>query len=233
VYPIGWQIAEQINAHSRLSRSEVRQRVLELLTSVGISDPERRIDSFPHQLSGGMRQRVMIALALSCSPRVLIADEPTTALDVTIQAQILSLITALQEETGMSIILVTHDMGVVAELADRVQIMYAGRIVEEGTVAEIFDDPQHPYTWGLLASIPRLDLPKPRRLPSIPGSPTSAGHANEACVFVARCRFAFDACHRQPPLEPVGTEHHRVACRLPVDERRVVRPVAAQHGEAS
>jgi peptide/nickel transport system ATP-binding protein len=226
VYPIGWQIAEQIGAHTDTTGQEVRAQALQLLKTVGISDPERRIDAYPHQLSGGMRQRVMIALALSCRPRILIADEPTTALDVTIQAQILALIAELKDETGMSIILVTHDMGVVAELADRVQVMYGGRIVEEGSTAEIFDDPQHPYTWGLLASIPRLDLPKPRRLPSIPGSPANAGDEGAACVFVARCPFRFDACADQPPLVSVGPTRHRAACHLSVDERSRARPVA-------
>ena len=233
VYPIGWQIGEQIQAHTDLGAREVRARSLELLRTVGISDPERRIDAYPHELSGGMRQRVMIALALSCGPRILIADEPTTALDVTIQAQILALIADLKDSTGMSIVLVTHDMGVVAELADRVQVMYGGRIVEEGTATDIFDDPQHPYTWGLLASIPRLDLPKPRRLPSIPGSPASAGRPSQACVFVARCPYRFDACDVQPALLPVGETRHRAACHLTAEQRSAGRGRPAGATEAA
>jgi peptide/nickel transport system ATP-binding protein len=149
---------------------------------------------------------------------VLIADEPTTALDVTIQAQILKLISDLQEETGMSVVLVTHDMGVVAEMADRVLVMYNGRVVEQGTATDIFDDPQHPYTWGLLGSIPRLDRPKPERLPLIAGTPASAGHPRAECVFAPRCQHRFDACARQPALEPVS-DSHRVACRLPHAQR--------------
>jgi peptide/nickel transport system ATP-binding protein len=182
VYPVGWQVAEQIREHQHISAKAARMQTIELFRSVGISDPESRVDSFPHQLSGGMRQRVMIALALSCRPRVLIADEPTTALDVTIQAQILQLIRELKDETGMAVVLVTHDMGVVAEMADRVMVMYGGRVVERGTVDEIFNRPQHPYTWGLLDSIPRLDLPKPLRLPSIAGTPASAGHKRLECL---------------------------------------------------
>ena len=224
VYRIGWQIAEQIRAHTDLSARQARERAVELLTAVGISDPDRRIDDYPHQLSGGMRQRVMIALALSCRPRILIADEPTTALDVTIQSQILGLIGDLRRETGMAVVLVTHDMGVVAELADRVQVMYGGRVVEEGTAADIFEAAQHPYTWGLLASIPRLDRPRPRRLSSIAGVPASAGHIAPGCVFAARCAYRFEPCDVQPALSPVdagpaGSTEHQVACHLPVAER--------------
>jgi peptide/nickel transport system ATP-binding protein len=200
VYRIGWQLCEQIRAHSKVSRGQARVRALELLTAVGIADPDRRIDNFPHELSGGMRQRVMIALALSCRPRILIADEPTTALDVTVQSQILKLIAELKSETGMAVVLVTHDMGVVAELADRVQVMYGGRVVEEGTAAEIFNDARHPYTWGLLGSIPRLDQPRPDRLPSIAGVPASAGNIAPGCVFAARCPHRFEPCGVQPQL---------------------------------
>ena len=220
VYRIGWQIAEQIRAHTDLSASAAHERALELLTAVGISDPQRRVEEFPHQLSGGMRQRVMIALALSCRPGILIADEPTTALDVTIQSQILQLIADLKAETGMSVILVTHDMGVVAQLADRVQVMYGGRVVEEGSATDVFDHAGHPYTWGLLASIPRLDRPRPHRLPSIAGMPASAGNIAPGCVFAARCPHRFEPCGVQPPLTiahdrfAVTDPPHRVACHL-------------------
>jgi len=224
VYRVGWQIAEQIQAHATVTDREARQRTLDLMRAVGISDPERRIDSYPHQLSGGMRQRVMIALALSCQPRLLIADEPTTALDVTIQAQILRLIMKLKKDTGMSVILVTHDMGVVAEVADRVHVMYGGRVVEQGPAFDIFENPQHPYTWGLLGSIPRLYGPRPRRLPSIAGAPAAAGHIAPGCVFAARCPHRFYACHMQPPLSQVPGTDHRAACHLPGDVRRTLRP---------
>jgi peptide/nickel transport system ATP-binding protein len=174
VYPVGWQIAEQVREHEGASAAAARDRAVELLQAVGIADAEQRVDDYPHHFSGGMRQRVMIAMALSCRPRVLIADEPTTALDVTIQAQILDLIRTLRRETGSSVVLITHDMGVVAELADRVQVMYGGRIVEQGPTRAIFHDPLHPYTWGLLNSIARLDRPRPRRLTAIGGAPQSA-----------------------------------------------------------
>src|SRR6195952_3784935 len=216
VYRIGWQIAEQIRAHSTASRAQARTQTLTLLQAVGISDPHRRIENYPHELSGGMRQRVMIALALSCRPRILIADEPTTALDVTVQSQILALITELKSQTRMAVVLVTHDMGVVAEMADRVQVMYGGRVVEQGTAAEIFNHARHPYTWGLLASIPRLARPRPRRLPSIPGSPAAAGHSGPGCVFVARCPHRFEPCDVQPALTPADQHSatHAVACHL-------------------
>jgi len=160
VYTVGWQIEEQLNEHNDLNKGQARQRAVALLTQVGIPKPEQRIDDYPHQFSGGMRQRVMIALALSCNPDLLIADEPTTALDVTIQAQILELIKNLKQEFGSAVVLITHDLGVVADVADRILVMYAGRIVEEGNKEQIFYDPQHPYTWGLLGSIARLDRPR-------------------------------------------------------------------------
>ncbi len=231
VYRIGWQIVEQIQAHGRVSDKQANRQVLELLQAVGISDPERRVHEYPHELSGGMRQRVMIALALSCRPRILIADEPTTALDVTIQAQILQLIAELKDETGMSIVLVTHNMGVVAEFADRVQVMYGGRIVEEGSAVDIFDDPQHPYTWGLLASIPRLDLPRPLRLSSITGTPASAGHIAPGCVFAARCPHRFEPCGVQPALSSVSGSAHRAACHLLPERRLELRVLPAAGGQ--
>jgi peptide/nickel transport system ATP-binding protein len=230
VYSLGWQIEEQLTTHTELRGPALRERVLELLRQVGLPDPERAIHTFPHQLSGGMRQRVMIALALSCRPKVLIADEPTTALDVTIQAQILSLLSQVKDETGMAVVLVTHDMGVVAEMADRVQVMYGGRIVERGSATDIFDDPQHPYTWGLLGSIPRLDRPKPRRLAAIAGTPATAGTVGSGCVFADRCAFRFDPCDEQPPLAAVGAAGHEAACHLPLEQRATLRRTAAGVG---
>jgi peptide/nickel transport system ATP-binding protein len=232
VYRIGWQIVEQIRAHHDISAKDARARAIDLLRTVGISDPDRRVDSYPHELSGGMRQRVMIALALSCQPRILIADEPTTALDVTIQAQILALIKAMQADTGMSVVLVTHDMGVVAETADRVQVMYGGRVVESGPVADLFQAANHPYTWGLLGSIPRLYGDRPRRLPSIDGSPASAGQTGTGCVFAARCAFRFDACDVQPILHAVTPQHH-VACHLPAPVPAPAAPPTPPPGPAS
>ena len=243
VYSIGWQLVEQLRAHTEMSRGQARHRALELLRQAGIADPERRIDDFPHQLSGGMRQRVMIALALSCRPRILIADEPTTALDVTVQAQILALISELKAETGMSVILVTHDMGVVAEIADRVQVMYGGRVVEEGAVTDIFNRAGHPYTWGLLAAIPRLDRPRPDRLPSIAGIPANAADVGTECVFADRCPHRFEPCDRQPALTDVGPPSepglsraatvtaHRVACHLTPTERAARRAASVPTAE--
>jgi peptide/nickel transport system ATP-binding protein len=222
VYRIGWQIAEQIRAHADVSSQEARSQTHALLRAVGIPDPDRRIDSYPHELSGGMRQRVMIALALSCQPKILIADEPTTALDVTIQAQILRLIMQLKADTGMAVILVTHNMGVVAEVADRVYVMYGGRLVEQGSAVDIFSNTQHPYTWGLLRSIPRLYEARPHRLAAIPGTPAAAGQIAPGCVFAARCAHRFEACSVQPSLSPVNGDH-LVACHLPPEIRQTVR----------
>ena len=232
VYAVGWQISEQLRAHNRLSAADARSKAVDLLRMVGIADPEDRVDAYPHELSGGMRQRVMIALALSCRPQVLIADEPTTALDVTIQAQILQLISDLQAENGMSVVLVTHDMGVVAEMADRVLVMYGGRIIESGTAAEIFNNPQHPYTWGLLGSIPRLDLPKPARMPSIAGTPAAAGQPPVGCVFAPRCAHRVESCAEQPPLAPVSPSHY-AACRLSPVERTAARAASLDNIGAS
>ena len=169
---------------------------------MGISNPGRRLDDYPHQFSGGMRQRVMIAMALSCNPSLLIADEPTTALDVTIQAQILELMKRLQRDHGSSILLITHDMGVVSDLAERVAVMYAGSVVEEGSKADVFRDPQHPYTWGLLGSIPRVGRPRVRRLAAIPGTPPSLLSPPEGCRFAPRCPHRFDRCAIRPELAP-------------------------------
>jgi peptide/nickel transport system ATP-binding protein len=223
VYRVGWQIAEQVREHEGLSAAAARDRAVELLRAVGIADAEQRVDDFPHHFSGGMRQRVMIAMALSCRPRVLIADEPTTALDVTIQAQILDLIRTLRRETGSSVVLITHDMGVVAELADRVQVMYGGRVVEQGPTRAIFHDPLHPYTWGLLGSIARLDRPRPRRLTAIGGAPQSASETPTGCVFADRCPHRFDRCSEPPPLVAKRGPGHLDACHLPLEARPSLR----------
>jgi oligopeptide/dipeptide ABC transporter ATP-binding protein len=232
VYKIGDQIVEQILAHEDVPKQEAKARAIELLDRVGIPRARDRVESYPHEFSGGMRQRVMIAMALSCSPRVLIADEPTTALDVTIQAQILEEVKELRDTTGAGIILVTHDLGVVADIADRVAVMYAGRIVEEGTLEEIFYDPQHPYTWGLLGSIPRLDRDRVETLPAIPGMPPSLLRPPQGCHFRPRCPHAFDKCTEVPPLEQRvdGAPDHRDRCWLDVDEKRSRRQSGDQIG---
>jgi peptide/nickel transport system ATP-binding protein len=227
VQRIGDQIAEQIQAHEEVSDAEARDRTVAVLERVGIPRARERVDSYPHEFSGGMRQRVMIAMALSTDPAVLIADEPTTALDVTIQAQILREMSDLRHRTGTAIILVTHDLGVVADIADRIAVMYAGRIVETGTLDEIFYDPQHPYTWGLLGSITRIDKPRPARLPSIPGAPPSLINRPEGCHFRPRCRHEFSECTRHPALEGRIAESpgHEDRCWLPVDEKRDKRVI--------
>ena len=223
VYTVGWHIAEQIRAHSRVSSAQARIRAIELLDEVGIADPDRRVDDYPHQFSGGMRQRVMIAMALSCNPALLIADEPTTALDVTIQAQILDLLKRLRDDHGSAIVLVTHDMGVVANVAERVAVMYAGRVVEEAPRARLFRNPQHPYTWGLLGSIPRLDRPRLRRLVAIPGAPPSPFAPPEGCRFAPRCPHRFELCSIQPELLERSEPGHEDACHLDVAERSALR----------
>jgi oligopeptide/dipeptide ABC transporter ATP-binding protein len=221
VYRVGWQIEEQLRAHERLSRATARRRALDLLKAVGIPNAEGRIDDYPHQFSGGMRQRVMIAMGISCNPDLLIADEPTTALDVTIQAQILELIARLREEFGSAVVLITHDMGVVAGLADRVAVMYAGRIVEYGDVRSLFGAPQHPYTWGLLGSISRLDQPRRRRLTAIPGQPPSLLALPSGCSFRTRCLHAFDRCPvEDPALAARSAGGHLDACLLSPDQKR-------------
>jgi oligopeptide/dipeptide ABC transporter ATP-binding protein len=230
VYKIGWQIAEQIRAHEEVSDAEARARAIELLGHVGIPQPDRRVDNYPHEFSGGMRQRAMIAMALSNRPRILIADEPTTALDVTIQAQIIRLLSDLRGELG-SVILITHDLGVVAEVADRVLVMYAGRVLETGGLEQIFYDPQHPYTWGLLGSLARLDRPPPDRLPSIAGAPPSLISPPTGCPFRPRCPHEFDKCAELPPLERRGgVEGHLDRCWLSPDEKRSKRVVEGQIG---
>jgi peptide/nickel transport system ATP-binding protein len=223
VYKVGWQIEEQIREHEKVSRQAARDRAIELLTAVGIPNARERIDAYPHHFSGGMRQRVMIAMAVSCNPDVLIADEPTTALDVTIQAQILGLIKKLREDFGTAVVLITHDMGVVADMADRIAVMYAGRIVEQGTQRELFYDPQHPYTWGLLGSIARLDRPRPRRLAAIPGLPPSLLRLPPGCAFADRCPHRFGRCDQQPELLDRGGDGHLDACFLSRQEKHDVR----------
>ncbi|SEC80072.1 ABC transporter ATP-binding protein [Paenibacillus sp. GP183] len=207
VHSIGRQIGESLRIHQRLSHAEARQRAVEILTQVGISRAEQLVDSYPHHLSGGMRQRVMIAIAMSCTPKLMIADEPTTALDVTIQAQILELMKRLQMETNMAILMITHDLGVVAETCDRVMVMYAGKVVEEGSVRSIFNHPSHPYTKGLLASVPALDVKK-QRLYSIPGSVPGFHEMPGGCRFAPRCAVVMDICRsKEPELELIGTGH--------------------------
>ena len=221
VYTVGWQIAEQIRAHEKLPKKAAMGRAADLLGEVGIPDPARRLHQYPHEFSGGMRQRVMIAMALSCNPGLLIADEPTTALDVTTQAQILDLIRRLQEAHGSSVILITHDMGVVSEIADRVLVMYAGRAAEQGPKSDVFRRPQHPYTWGLLSSVPNTRGGRVRRLPTIPGSPPSPLAIAEGCAFGPRCRLRHDACASRPVLD--GTGNHVDACWLPREDRQRLR----------
>ena len=223
VYRVGWQIAEQIRSHHGTSKAAARAQAIALLHSVGIPDAARRVDAYPHQFSGGMRQRVMIAMALSCRPRILIADEPTTALDVTIQAQILDLIRRLRVESSSAVVLITHDLGVVAEVADRVMVMYAGRVVEQGTTRQILADAQHPYTWGLLGSIPRIDRPRPARLRAIAGAPASLSETSSGCVFAARCPYRFERCAESPPLLDRAGHGHLDACWLPLAARPALR----------
>ena len=226
VYRVGWQIAEQIRAHEPLGKAAAHRRAIDLLGAVGIPNPAVRVDDYPHQFSGGMRQRVMIAMALSCNPDLLIADEPTTALDVTIQAQILELIGRLKADFDSAVVLITHDMGVVADVADRVLVMYAGRVVEQGRKEELFYDAQHPYTWGLLGSIPRLDRPKPRRLTAIRGLPPSLIHLPEGCAFGPRCPHRFDRCSEVPALADRVGGGHLDACFLDVTQKRERRVTA-------
>jgi peptide/nickel transport system ATP-binding protein/oligopeptide transport system ATP-binding protein len=235
VYKIGDQIVEQIRAHQKdLSKGQALDKAVELLSRVGIPRAAERVRSYPHEFSGGMRQRVMIAMALSCSPSLLIADEPTTALDVTIQAQIMRELADLRRETGAGIILVTHDLGVVADVADRVIVMYAGRVVEQGTLDELFYDPQHPYTWGLLGSITRLDRDRSERLPAIPGSPPSLLAPPKGCHFRPRCPYEFDKCPEVPALESRVAEapDHLDRCWLSAEDKRARREIDGRIGLA-
>ncbi|HTJ57232.1 MAG TPA: ABC transporter ATP-binding protein [Devosiaceae bacterium] len=217
VFTVGSQVAEAVRRHRHVSREEARERALEMFRRVGIPSPQKRLDDYPHQLSGGMRQRVMIAMALANDPQLLIADEPTTALDVTIQAQILDLMRDLQRETGTALLLITHDLGVVAEIADEVAVMYAGRIVERGTVEQIFADPQHPYTIGLMGSLPSLGL-RSARLATIPGSVPPPQALPPGCRFSSRCPFADAHCRSHlPPLSTDGAGHAWACFKAPLD----------------
>ena len=209
VYTVGWQIAEQIRAHEKVSQAAALLRAVDLLAEVNIPNPREAVNRYPHQLSGGMRQRVVIAMALSCNPALLVADEPTTALDVTVQAQILDLVRKLQKNHGSAIVFITHDMGVMAEIADRMMVMYAGRVVERGSKEDLFLSPRHPYTKALLDSIPPLSGEKPRRLKAIPGSPPNLVNRPPGCAFAPRCRQRFEKCDAEPML--IG-EKRAVAC---------------------
>ncbi|AVX19894.1 MAG: ABC transporter ATP-binding protein [Bacillota bacterium] len=227
---IGRQIAEGLIKHQGLSKEQARAKAIEMLGKVGIPSPEKRVDQYPHEFSGGMRQRVMIAIALACNPKLLIADEPTTALDVTIQAQIIDLMRDLQKDMDTSIILITHDLGVVADLCERVIVMYAGKVVEVGTARDIFHKPQHPYTWGLLRSVPRLDARKKEPLSPIYGTPPDLLNPPKGCGFAARCEYCMKVClEQEPPVTDLGNGH-QVACWLqhpqaPKPERLQVKEV--------
>jgi peptide/nickel transport system ATP-binding protein len=226
-FTVGDQLIEGIRCHSDLNRADARERSIDMLRRVRIPSPERRIDDYPHKLSGGMRQRVMIAMALASKPGLLIADEPTTALDVTIQAQVLELMRTLREETGTAIMLITHDLGVIAELADEVVVMYAGRIVERASVGRLFSDPQHPYTIGLLGSIPKLHLTQ-ERLAAIEGQVPTPMSMPQGCRFAPRCPFADDRCRAAQPLLTDLGEGHEAACwKAPLDPAGANREQAA------
>ncbi|HVE62698.1 MAG TPA: ABC transporter ATP-binding protein [Mycobacteriales bacterium] len=223
-YTVGYQIAEAFTVHNNVSKKAAKARAVEMLDRVGIPTPDKRVDDYPHQFSGGMRQRAMIAMSLSCNPELLIADEPTTALDVTVQAQILELMTDLQKEFGSAIILITHDLGVVAEVADDILVMYAGRGVEYAPVNDIFYRPEHPYTFGLLGSVTRMDRARQERLNPIKGSPPSLINVPSGCAFHPRCPYEplTDGLGStvRPELVLTGQDRHLVACHLPVEERR-------------
>jgi oligopeptide/dipeptide ABC transporter ATP-binding protein len=232
LYKVGWQIVEAIRAHEDVSRRAARRRALDALREVGIPNAAERMSSYPHELSGGMRQRAMIAMALALGPDVLIADEPTTALDVTVQAQILELIRKLQTERGTAVILITHDLGVIAETVDEVAVMYAGRVVEHGSLGDVLERPTHPYTWGLLQSIPRLDAPRLARLRPIAGLPPSLINVPSGCPFHPRCPHAFEICPRRVPPLLETDPGHEDACHLPAAEkRRIGRALAAAPDE--
>ena len=226
-YKVGRQLVEAIQVHQELDKDQARRRAVELLGLVGIPDPDRRFGEYPHEFSGGMRQRAMIAMALTNDPELLIADEPTTALDVTIQAQILQLLERLQSELGMAVILITHDLGVVAEVADEILVMYAGRVVESGTLEQIFYDPQHPYTWGLLGSLTRMDQARTARLSQITGQPPSLIAPPEGCHFRPRCPHEFTPCSQTPEIQVRGGEGaHADRCWLEPERKRELRTVS-------
>ncbi|WP_407270139.1 ABC transporter ATP-binding protein [Radiobacillus sp. PE A8.2] len=223
VFTVRDQLVESIRNHKKMSKKEAKKKAIEMLDLVGIPAPEKRIDMYPHEFSGGMRQRVMIAIALSCDPKLLIADEPTTALDVTVQAQILNLMKELQDKLNMSIIMITHDLGVVWETCDKIIVMYAGRVVESGDVKEVYKNPLHPYTWGLLDSQITEAQESINSLSAIPGSPPDLSYEIEGCPFVDRCPYAQSICHEKPPqlLEP--TDGHAVACHFQTADEKLER----------
>lgn len=212
VFTVGNQICEPLKIHQKLSKKEAEEKAIEMLKLVGIPAPEKRINQYPHELSGGMRQRVMIAIALACKPQLLIADEPTTALDVTIQAQIMDLIVKLNQQLDMGVMLITHDLGVVAETCTRVIVMYLGQIVEEASVMDIFDNPKHPYTWGLIQSIPRLDGDRTKALYTIKGTVPLLSQIPEGCRFAPRCPYATERCRKEMPELQNISETQRVRC---------------------
>ncbi|GAA1610007.1 ABC transporter ATP-binding protein [Catellatospora bangladeshensis] len=225
-YTVGAQIIEAYRVHNKVSKKVARKHAIDLLARVGIPQPDKRVDDYPHQFSGGMRQRAMIAMALSCDPELLIADEPTTALDVTVQAQILDLMRDLQREFNSALIIITHDLGVTAELADDVLVMYGGKCIEYGTATEIFENPEHPYTWGLLGSMPRLDQAVTERLLPIKGTPPSLINVPPGCAFHPRCAYAEQTGGLDrtvvPELQLTGTSGHRVRCHLPAHTRQEI-----------
>jgi len=220
VLTIGRQVAEPLEIHLGMSKEQAKDRVVELLEMVGIPNSRERLNDYPHQFSGGMRQRVMIAMALACNPQVLIADEPTTALDVTIQAQIVELVKRLRDELGMAIIWITHDLGIIAGMAQRVIVMYGGYFIEEAQVKELYANPQHPYTMGLLGSLPRLDLDQKKRLVSIDGLPPTLMEKPQYCPFAPRCKFAIERCWNENPVLETLAPDHRVACWVDIKTGR-------------
>jgi oligopeptide transport system ATP-binding protein len=228
VLTIGRQVAETLELHLAMGKKAALDRTVELLDKVGIPEPEKRLDDYPHQFSGGMCQRVMIAMALSCNPKLLLADEPTTAVDVTIQAQLLQLIKQFSEEWGTAVIIITHNLGVVARYADRVNVMYAGRIVETGAARQIYGDPRHPYTLGLLKSVPRLDQPRKEKLIPIEGMPPDLSRLPLGCYFRPRCTFAIDRCAEEAPVLQTMDGAHQAACWVDVKEKKQ----AAERSEA-
>jgi len=226
VLSVGRQLTETVEIHLGMTPAQSRARAIELLSLVGVADPERRLRQYPHQFSGGMRQRMMIAMALSCNPALVLADEPTTALDVTIQAQILELMKDLSRRLGVAMLMITHNLGVVARYADRVNVMYAGKIVERATAREIYANPRHPYTLGLLQSVPRLDEPRRAKLHPIPGQPPDLSRLPGGCSFAPRCAYALERCHAEgPELERVAEEHVS-ACWVAKELDRAVEPAA-------